>query len=333
MSRLTGRLTAGLVAYVLCLGFAAAQDADRVLLRYQWNAGDEITWQVVSETTGTVTMRDLTQDPVAETTTEVWTRATMPMSLVIEAVDADGNGTISYRLGPIDMDILQGGQQQYMRIDPEAGTMTINGEEQELPEHMMPGLLGDMKMVISPRGEMLSVHMPEGAGMGDFFGGMDMGQLLRMSQQTQMTFPEQPVSVGYSWGTSVAAPFGAEVSDTFDTTVVATMAGLENVDGVQCARIDMVGAMDIAELPMGLGGGPGPLPEGMEMHMGPMHISIQGSSLFDPAAGKIVSVNATVLMDMDQHISGTAEGPEGPQQVDSEISVRDMLIDTTVTPM
>ncbi len=323
------------VLLALCLASSAfAQGGDRILLRYQWNAGDEITWQVVSETTGTVTMRDLTQDPVAENTMEMWTRATMPMTLVVESVDADGNGTISYRLGVIDMDTVQGGQQQYIQIDPDAGTMTVNGEEQELPGQMMPGMLGDMKLVISPLGEMLDVQMPEGTDMSGFFGGMDMAQLMRLSQQSQMTFPEQPVSVGYSWGTSVAAPFGAEVSDMFDTTVVATLAGLETVDGVQCARIDMVGAMDIAELPMGLGmAGRGPLPEGLEMVMGPMHISIQGSFLFDPAAGKLVSAQATVLMDMDQHISGTAEGPEGPQQVESEIAVRDMLIDTTVTPL
>jgi len=333
MHRLTVVLTTAVVACVLCLGFAAAQEGDRILLRNQWNAGDEITWQVTSETTGVVTMRDLTQDLVAETTTEVWTRVTMPMSLVIEAVDAEGNGTVSYRLGPIDVDTLQGGQQQYIQIDPEAGTMTVNGEEQPIPGQMVPGLLGDMKLVFSPRGELLDMTIPEGAGMGDFFGGMDMEQLMRLSQQSQMTFPEEPVSQGYSWAASTAAPFGEQPDAQFDSTAVLTLAGFETVDGVQCARLEMVGAMDIAELPMGLGGGTGPVPEGMEMVIGPMHISMEGSFLFDLAAGKMVSGDYDMLMDMHQHITGTAEGPEGPQAVDTEIIMRDLLIETTVTAL
>jgi len=325
------------VLLALCLSVTAfAQDAERVLLRYQWNAGDEITWEVISETTATITMRDLTQDPPAENAMEMWMRSTMPLTLVVESVDADGNGTLSYRIGVMEMDMLQGGQQQYIVMDPEAGTMTVNGEEQELPEQMMPGMLGDMKLVLSPRGEMIDAQIPEGSPMAGMFGGMDMAQLMRMSQQSQVTFPEQPVSVGYSWGSSMASPFGDPDENQFDATMVLTLGGLPTVGGVQCARIDMVGAMDMAELPMTMtmGGGAGPMPEGIEMKMGPMHVSVAGSMMFNPAAGRVVSGDIDVLMDMDQHISGTAQAPDGTeQQVDQVIEIRDMLINTKLTAL
>jgi len=143
-----------------------------------------------------------------------------------------------------------------------------------------------------------------------------------MSRQSQITFPEQPVPQGYCWRTTMAAPFGEGTDDGLDTTMVLTLAGMEMVDGARCARIGMVGAIDISEVPLG-----------MEMKLGPMHMSVQGSMLFDPAAGRMVSGDFDMLTDVDNHISGTAEGPEGPQPVDMEIQVRDMLVKTTMTPL
>lgn len=340
------------LALLIVLAASAQQDADRVLLRYQWNAGDEITWQVTSETTGTVLVRDRTKDPVEEQTQDIWTSTSVPLTLAVESVDADGNGTVSYRMGVMEMDMTMQGQQMYMRIDPEAGTMTVNGEEQPLPGPMMGAMLQDMTMVISPRGEMLEVQLPEGAPFGGMFPGFDMTQMMRMGQQWQATFHEQPIPVAYSWGSSMPMPFGgraeagaaaAEEGAPADgeapgevpaATMVFTLAGWETVGEAQCARIDMVGAMDIDELPMpmgamGMGAG---APEGMQMKLGPMHISIDGSMLFDPAAGKVLSMQMGMLMDLDQRIAGTVETPGGQQAMDMEILIRDLLTDVTMEP-
>ena len=66
---------------LLAVSGAWAQDDERVLLRYQWNAGEDIVWDVTAETTGTVITRELTKDPVEETTVPVWTRMLMPITL------------------------------------------------------------------------------------------------------------------------------------------------------------------------------------------------------------------------------------------------------------
>lgn len=341
-------MSARLSSLALALGLAtfafAQNDADRVLLRYRWNAGDEITWQVSSETTGSVTMRDLTKDPVEEQTQEIWTVASLPMTMVVESVDADGNGTISYRMGVIEMDMTMQGQQTYMRIDPEAGTMTVNGEAQPLPEPMMSAMQQNITMVISPRGAMLDVQFPEGLPMGAM-PGFDMTQWMRMGQQWQAPFPEQPVPIGYSWGSSMPMPFGAgtagaatanaEAAEAPAATVIFTLAGWETVGEARCARVDVVGTIDLEELPLPMGQGMGvgaEAPEGMQMKLGPMHISFDGSMLFDPAAGKLVSTQMSLLMDMDQRMSGTMETPEGEQTMNLEILIRDLLVETTVEP-
>ncbi|MGD9496066.1 MAG: hypothetical protein AB7Y46_07135 [Armatimonadota bacterium] len=330
------------VLLAVCLSLPAfAQPADRVLLRYHWNAGDEVVWQIKSETTGTITMRDLTEDPVEETTTEVWSSATMPMRLQVEAVDAEGNGTITYRFGTIEMDVAAQGQQQYIRIDPAAGTVTANGEQVPMPESIGNWLRAPIKLVVSPRGELLQVDLPETMQMPGGLGGMDMTQWMRLSQQWQMTFPEQPVSAGYAWGASMPGVFGAdeEAGDVGEgleppmATMVFTLAGWETVDGVECARVEMAGAMDIAQLPGGMRGGlQMGAPEGMQMTMGPMHMSVAGSILFDPEAGTVVSADMRILMDADQHMTGTVQTPEGAQTIDMQMLIRDMLVETTTAP-
>lgn len=347
-------MSARLSSLALALGLAtfafAQNDAERVLLRYRWNTGDEITWQVGSETTGSVTMRDLTKDPVEEQTQEIWTATSLPLTLTVQSVDADGNGAISYRMGPIEMDMTMQGQQTYMRIDPEAGVMTVNGEEQPLPEPMMSAMRQSITMVISPRGEMLDVQFPEGSPM-TAMPGFDMTQWMRMGQQWQATLPEQPVPVGYRWGSSMPMPFGAgtgaaaaaegeaaanaEAAEAPAATVIFTLAGWETVGEAQCVRIDMVGAMDLEELPLPMGPGMGMgagTPEGMQMKFGPMHISLGGSMFFDPAAGKLVSTQMSLLMDMDQRMSGMMETPDGEQTMNLEILIRDLLVETTVEP-
>lgn len=341
------------LALLLALVACAQQDSDRVLLRYQWNAGEETVWQVNSETTGTVIVRDRTRDPVQEQAQDIWALATMPLTLTVEAVDDGGNATISYRLGVMEVDVAAQGEQQYVRIDPEPRTMTVNGQEQPLPEQMMAAILQPITMTMSPRGELLRVQLPEGAPMG-VWAGLDIARWMRMGQQCQATFPEQPVPVGYSWASSVPPPFettapgddeaerdaaagDAENGDNSlegpAATMVFTLAGWETMEDVRCARVEMVGAMDLGRMAMPPGmTGSGMMPASLEGAMGPMHASLSGSFLFDPTAGKLVSTRMHMLMDIDQHISGTVETPEGERNIDTEIVIRDLLIETTMEP-
>ena len=332
---------------------AVAQEEDQFLLRYHWNAGDEIIWNVVAETTGTVLTRDLTKDPVEEKQTPVWSRVMMPMTLIVEEVDEDGNATVLYDVGTMQMDVEAEGKTQYIVIDPEAGTMTVDGEEQPLPEGTAAGMMGPFRMVISPRGEMLDMELPEGFGM--MMGGMpgvDMEDWMKMSQGWAASFPEQPIGIDHVWGTQMAAPLSIEVDEeagadeaaeeadeTQDAeptdlpgsvSILYRLLGVQRDGGADVVQIEMLGAMDFETLPMpglpamdGDGGG-------MQMTIGPMHMSISGTLDFDVDAGELVASESTVLMDMKQHMHGTVETPQGEQPIDMEIIMNDLKVVSTV---
>ena len=239
-----------IVSVTICTAWA--QDEERVLLRYQWNAGEEIVWDVVTETSGTMVMRDLTKDPVEETMLPIWSRVMMPMTLTVESVDDDGNGTVVYELGTMQMDVQAEGRQVYMEFDPATGAMTMDGQQMPVPGGMQAGMAGPYRMVISPRGEVLDIELPEGLAMMGLAGGADMTQWMKMSQQWSATFPEEPVYADYVWSTQFDAPLGTPAEEVAegdarrpagDGAMVYCMTGTRLVGGVDCVTLDAMGAL------------------------------------------------------------------------------------------
>ena len=320
---------------------AWAQDEEQFLLRYNWVAGDEIVWNVTSETTGTVLMRDLTKDPAEEKETSMWSGMTMPMTLTVEDVDEDGNATVLQTMGTMQIDVEAEGETKYIVIDPETGTMTADGEEQPLPEGSAAGMAGPFRIVISPRGEMLDMELPEGFGMMmGALPGVDMEKWMKMSQGWAANFPETPIGIGYVWGAPMTPPIAVEgdvegdaeeaEAPLGDVTVLHKLLGVRRDGDVDVVQIEMLGAMDFETLPFpGAGMTPG-LGGDMTMTMGPMHVSVSGIIDFDPQAGELLVSEATIIMDMVQHMQGTVETPEGAKEVNTEIITRDMKVDTTV---
>jgi len=314
---------------------AWGQEDEQFLLRYKWNAGEEITWNVVAETTGTVLVRDLTKDPVDENEVPIWSRVTMPMTLTVEGVDEDGNVTVLQEIGTMQMDIEAEGETKYIVMDPKAGTMTTDGEEQPLPEGTAAGMAGPFRIVISPRGEMLDMELPKGFGM--MMGGlpgMDMDEWMKMSQGWAASFPEEAIGIGYVWGAPMTPPVAIEGEEGQEAlgnmTVLYRLLGVRRDGEAEVVQIEMLGAMDFETLPFpGIGAMPG---EGgnMEMTMGPMHVSISGTIDFDPEAGALVASDASIIMDMVQHMKGTVETPEGVKEINTEIITRDMKVNSTV---
>ena len=108
------------------------------------------------------------------------------------------------------------------------------------------------------------------------------------------------------------------------------LLGVRRDGDVDVVQIEMLGAMDFETLPFpGAGMTPG-LGGDMTMTMGPMHVSVSGLIDFDPQAGELLVSEATIIMDMVQHMQGTVETPEGAKEVNTEIITRDMKVDTTV---
>ncbi|MGI5817768.1 MAG: hypothetical protein ACOX9R_06680 [Armatimonadota bacterium] len=338
---MTGRTLSGVLALLLAVGVVWAQDDERVLLRYHWNPGEEIVWDVTSETTGAMIMRDLTKDPVEETVTSVWNRVVMPITLFVENVDEDGNATVTYQMGVMEMDVEAEGRQQYIRIDPQAGTMTVDGEPAPVPEQMLAGMAGSFRMVISPQGEMIDMDVPEGLRALMGASGMDMEQWMKLSQGWAASFPEEPIGIGRVWGASMTPPLPVEgdaegaLAPPGELTVLYRLLGSRVVNGVECAQIEMLGVMDFETLPTpGADAMPGVWGalDGVEMTIGPMNVSISGTIDFDSVGGRLIASDASVIMDMTQRVKGTIPAPEGAQdvEVDMEIITHDMKVNSRV---
>lgn len=329
MRRSVVGLAAVVVACVLCLTgvVVAQQGAEGVVLRYDWTAGDEITLDVTSETSGTVLTRDLTKDPAQEQEIDVWSSATVPMTLSVEEVDAEGNGTITLELGTMEVDMTAAGQQQYVVVDPQARTMTVNGEPVPIPEQALDMMVASFTYVMSPRGEIIDMTLPPAFEMSMGMSGTAFTRWLQMSQGWQLVFPEEPVRTGYSWANTGAMPPGEDEAGAMDTTMVYTMSGMEEMQGARCARIEMAGVMQFDELPQELTGAQA-MPGGANLtsEIGPGHISIQGTIWFDPEAGQVVETDAQMMMDMRQRTHGTVEGPEGQQEIDMETIMKGLVI-------
>ncbi|MEA3400993.1 MAG: hypothetical protein U9R79_07050 [Armatimonadota bacterium] len=321
------------VLWMLCFAAAVAaqQDADRVLLRYKWIAGDDTLWRVTSEATGMVLTRDHTQDPPQESEMELWSSATMPMTLVVEEVDAEGNGTVAFKLGVMEIDMEAGGQHQYIRMDPETQTMTVNGEEAPVPETMLAGLGEPFRLVMSPLGEMLDVMIPEGFQTATGLQGVNIAQWMQLSQRWQLSFPEEPVGEGHCWGGAMTIPLAGEGGPASDAVAVYRMAGRELAHGADCVRIEAMGALDFTELPAGMAG-PAAGNQNLQTEIGPAHISVQGAFWFDPEAGQIVASEATITMDMTQHTTGTVATQDGEVEVDVETIFQGLVVETSVEP-
>ena len=285
-------------------------------------------------------MRNLTQTSAAENATSVWTSMKMPMTMDVQRIDADGNAEISYHIGRLEMDTETGGQQQYIVMDPQEKTMTVNGQPVPLPEPVASMFSQPMSVTMSPRGGVMGLS--GFFGLNTLFGGGASGNPSAASMEVlrkwQMAFPVDPIGVGYSWGSSGSLPTGegsAEGPAPMSATMVYTLSGFEDVAGAQCAKIDMVGAIDINELPQAMmdaaSAAAGAAGANMSTRVGPGHMSLQGSMLFDVAGGRIVRTDATVYMDMMQRITGSVTANGETQQIDTMMDMRNFRIDTTAT--
>jgi len=310
---MTKRIVTAVTAAVVLTGLAWSQDlGERVLLRYKWNAGEQVTWRVTTEGGGDMLVQDLTKHPPQEQRINIFTVAYMPMYQTVEAVDEQRNGTVSYQMGPMEIDVQAAGQQQHMVMDPAANTMTVNGQQVPLPETMHAFLGQPMRMVMSPLGELIDYQVPFPFQQFFDMSQFSPGQFMQMSGNSQMQFPVEPVGVGYTWAQSseIKLPTPAQQENVqqqpleplpITMTMVYTLAGFEMVEGAHCANIEMVGAMDMTEAMTMKPPAPG---ADMTVQVGPSHYSMRGVTYFDYEAGSVVRAEVTMGMNMQQETRG-----------------------------
>lgn len=323
----------GVIISLMIAGTAFAQGP--VLLRYQWQAGEEITWDINVEMAGLVVVEDLkTDSPGRQRLDMTMTTATTQFQTV-EAVDEDGAATVLTEIGPlaITADVGMGAAQQ-ITIDAQAGTMTVNGAEVPLPEAARASVGKTRRQVLSPRGELLETDTSWDTSAQMIAGVVLPQELFNVLQRAPMVFPEDEVGEGYCWAQSADLNLSGDPPAEGQAATLPPMsyvtsyklAGFEDVDGVECARIEFIGAADIEgsiETPM-----PGDENDAVT-RFGPAHIGVSGTMWFDHAAGQLVRVETRVVMDLIQEIEGRVKQGEEIGDVHTRVNFEGLDVSAT----
>ncbi len=347
---MTKRILVGMVLAALTTGLTWGQDAgDRVLLRYKWNVGEEVSWAISTEGGGDQVNSDLTKEPPTEDAMNLALDMKMPMHQTVEAVDEEGNGSLAYQMGVMEVDVQAGAQPaQHVVIDPAAQKMIVGGEERPLMPPML-GFLGEpIRMVVSPRGEVLSTQLPIDLEL--FFGTSQFSpmQALQTMPAAQMILPEEPIGVGYTWAKTTEVRLGpaseqpeaddeqaearareeAEAAPSLTLTMLYTLADFETIEDVECAKIEVVGALHAAE-PFTMS--PSMPGADLNVDLGPMHISMRGVIYFDPEAGCEVRSEMHTLMQMRQETRGEVKRGDETHPIHTITTSENFEMNTTTT--
>jgi len=340
MSNMTRRIVTALAILLITAATVHAQDLDgKVLLRYKWNAGEEVTLKVANVSEGDMLTTDMTKEPPEETDMYIKTVNSMPLYQTIEAVDEEGNGTIAYQMGIMEMDITAGDKPpQHIIMDPVAKTMTVNGEPTPMPKTGLGYFGGSFRMVMTPLGEVLSFEAPEAEGNPSDIMGLSPRQFAQMARASQMQFPAEPIREGYSWAQTVdlSAPQAAQEGGDAEAeaaeaapmtmTMVYTLVGFETVGEVECAKIEIVGAMD-----MTMTVSPPMENADLTVQMGPAHFSMSGFTYFDPEAGCVVKTELNQIMDLQQETRGQVKAGGQTHDINMITTIEDFRQHTLVT--
>ncbi len=316
-------VTIGTMALMI-VGTALAQGP--VLLRHQWQAGEEITWDVSVEAEGLVIVEDLKVDPPGRQRLDMTVTTATTQFQTIEEVDEDGAATVLTEIGPIAITTDMGtGTMQHVTIDPQTGTMVVDGAERPLPVNARAAGGRTVRQVLSPRGELLETDASWDAS-AQMTGGIIMPQeLMNVLERAPMVFPEGEVGEGYCWAQTTDLELGDDaLPEEADLPLPPVsyvssykVAGFEDLGGVECARIEFISAADVE------GGIETPMPgDGNDAitRFGPAHFGISGTMWFDHAAGRLVRVQARVVMDLIQEIEGRVKQGEEIGDVHTRIS-------------
>jgi len=317
-----------------------AQDLDgKVLLRYKWNVGQEVTLKVATDSEGDMLTTDMTKEPPEETAMYISQTVNIPLYQTIEAVDDEGNGTVAYQMGIIEMEMTTDDKPpQHIAIDPVAKTMTVNGEPTPMPKSGLGYFGGSFRMVMSPLGEVLSSEAPEAEGNPSDMMGLSPTQFAQMARTSQMQVPEDPIGEGYSWAQTVdlSTPQPAQEGDNaheeaaegtpITMTMVYTLVGFETIGEVECAKIEIVGAID-----MSMTVSPPAEAADLTVQMGPMHFSMRGFIYFDPKAGCVVKTEGAQIMELHQETQGQVKAGGETHDINMITTTEGFTTSTVVT--
>lgn len=286
--------------------------ADGTLLRYQWNAGDQATYNVISEAAGDMVLWIEAAGEGKTLELQVSSVAKLPIYRAVESVDEGGHAAVSYRMGEMQIDVTATDQPKtHFVVDPAGQTISINGKQLPMPEAAQWYFSRPMHMVVSSLGEVLEFYAPFSHDELFDMARFSPAQYAQMARVAQVQLPRDPIQEGHSWAQTSDLSFYAPSEDEAQEegtktlpmimTMVYTLTGFEKTQDANCAKIEVVGLMELKEpttIPISLAG------MQFTVVVGPARVSIRGFSYFDYENGCLVKSEMDTIMNMQQEVDG-----------------------------
>lgn len=231
---------------VMVVGAVLAQQDEAVLLRYKWEAGQRLAWDLTARTTGKVGI--VGGEGTGQTLDIATVFSTSLFSDVLEVMD-DGSARVRASFGTMSVDTeLPNGQTLTVHIDPATGKVTVAAPQgaqqvqQQIPGPMAKILSEGFVMLVTDRGVIRKVE-----GMDELMATMariagpraSTSNLTDMINWIEPRLPEDTVKPGDHWTRDFPPIFGikAGAAPKANMAIKHTYVGPSTVEGVKCAKV------------------------------------------------------------------------------------------------
>ncbi len=304
MSRVACLVALAGLALTAAGGAASAQE--QVDLAFQFTPGEVMDYDLTMSGSGEL------RAPDGELAA-MGLQGSLRLKVTVAEVLPDGNARLQVLVPNADLRLTIGSQSARLVYANGRVRWYADGREQAPPEadiNQVPLLGVPLELVVSPRGQMLDVVLPDIAdlaGMEKMAPGLGAPQLKDLGDPL---FPDHPVAVGETWRRSIqVTPFGPTMpltvtsSRTLDSYTEQGGIGLARISGYTDARL-RASAMPV-----------GPADSGMALSVPEMRERITSTEFFNPTAGRLVRAHYALSFVTNMSFSG---GNEGQQEVGVE---------------
>jgi len=326
------------LAVLVVLLAAVAANAEGVLLRYKFAPQQELAYDLWMVGTGGMNIAGLSPAPEQGEMPgklQMQLEANASFSLLVTAVDEQGNGTLGLGMGPLAMQIQAMGRSFHMAMDLTKGTVEVDGKSIQIPAGPMQQVLPsfeNLRWTISPRGKLVAISgLPElltgGGAMPQMPMLANMADLQELLKEIPGWFPEDPVTVGDSWDMQIALPLPGMGADPLpEFAIKYTLERLGEIGGHRIARIGFEGVLEGANLAIPMPAGPAQQQReaAEDMNMA-LTETVDGQIYLDLDAGQMHSARGNVAIDVSMGVplpAQVGEEASGPGAMSMQMAMK-----------
>ncbi len=314
-----------LAVTVLCVvllvpaALAVAQDDEPILLRYKWETGQRLDWEMTGRVTGRIAM---VEGPQAGQTLDINSTFSMGLFTDVLEVAADGSARTRMTFGSMNIQTtLPNGQLLSMDMDLAAGKVRVvpqqGGQviEQDLPEALTKLFGAGFVTRVTNRGEIVEVEgAQELQAMLAKMAGPQANafNITEAMNWIEPLLPEGPVKTGDTWVQEKPALLGLDGAATAAAPFVIQYRhdGYTMLEGVRCVKINS--SIEASGIEFSTTAAPGAL--GLSQDVKGMSIRANMLNCLSLDDGHLVSLQGQVEQTGTMHQEGTLT--VGDQNVD-----------------